>query len=376
MPNFRKSSDRRSSNFRSPRQDSERGSYRPNQESQDGERGSFRSDSRSSSPKKRPSWELPQFEGQKKFFKKPFSGSKPFGRDRHDRDEGFSQDSRETSSRPSWSGRPNEQDRQERGNSSQDYRSQGNGFGRKPRSNDDNFSRDYPRKDRSQSRGSFSDSRPRFRDDSSNGFKSKPRFKENFSHEKSSNFNIDQESNKSAKKDYKPSTPPFHIAIPVNDLVETRKFYSEILGFREGRSSDRWIDWNCFGHQIVTHLRPNKIDSRSQEIVNQVDEHGVPVPHFGVILQVRQFEKFSQKLKELEVKFVIEPYLRFEGEAGEQLTMFFYDPSGNAFEFKAFKDISQLFHKKNDDKKIEIANNEISKTSDLEEEITKDSDNE
>ncbi len=375
MPNFRKSSDRRSSNFRSPRQDSERGSFRSNQESQDGERGSFRSDSRSSSPKKRPSWELPQFEGQKKFFKKPFSGSKPFGRDRRNRDEGFSQDSRETSSRPSWSGRPNEQDRQERGNSSQDYRSQGNGFGRKPRSNDDNFSRDYPRKDRSQSRGSFSDSRPRFRDDSSNDFKSKPRFKENFSHEKSSNINIDQESNKSAKKDYKPSVPPFHIAIPVNDLAETRKFYSEILGFREGRSNEKWIDWNCFGHQIVTHLRPNKIDSRSQEIVNQVDEHGVPVPHFGVVLQVRQFEKFSQKLKEAEVKFVIEPYLRFEGEVGEQLTMFFYDPSGNAFEFKAFKDIAQLF-RKNEDKKIEIVNNEISKTSDLEEEITKDSDNE
>ena len=98
MPNFRKSSDRRSSNFRSPRQDSDIGSFRSNKESQDGERGSFRSDSRSSSPKKRPSWELPQFEGQKKFFKKPFSGSKPFGRDRRDRDEGFSQDSRETSS--------------------------------------------------------------------------------------------------------------------------------------------------------------------------------------------------------------------------------------------------------------------------------------
>ena len=375
MPNFRKSSDRRSSNFRSPRQDSDIGSFRSNQESQDGERGSFRSDSRSSSPKKRPSWELPQFEGQKKFFKKPFSGSKPFGRDRRDRDEGFSQDSRETSSRPSWSGRPNEQDRQERGNFSQDYRSQGSGFGRKPRSNDDNFSRDYPRKDRSQSRGSFSDSRPRFRDDSSNDFKSKPRFKENFSNEKSSNINIDQESNKSAKKDYKPSTPPFHIAIAVNDLAETRKFYSEILGFREGRSNEKWIDWNCFGHQIVTHLRPNKIDSRSQEIVNQVDEHGVPVPHFGVVLQVRQFEKFSQKLKEAEVKFVIEPYLRFAGEVGEQLTMFFYDPSGNAFEFKAFKDIAQLF-RKNEDKKIVVENNEISKTSDLQEEITKDSDGE
>jgi extradiol dioxygenase family protein len=138
---------------------------------------------------------------------------------------------------------------------------------------------------------------------------------------------------------------PFHLAIPVNDLVKTREFYGQFLGFEEGRSCEHWIDWNFFNHQLVTHLRSSKIDSRSNQIVNQVDDHGVPVPHFGVVLTWDQFNIFSKKLKKAKVKFVIEPYIRFKGQIGEQATMFFYDPSGNALEFKAFKDISQLFRK-------------------------------
>ena len=152
---------------------------------------------------------------------------------------------------------------------------------------------------------------------------------------------------------------PFHLAMPVNDLVQTRKFYGEFLGFAEGRATDKWIDWNFFGHQFVTHLRPksaeadkivNHVDGptveRSEAVIyNHVDGHGVPVPHFGVVLEWQQWHDFADRLKKHNVKFVIEPYIRFRGQIGEQATMFFCDPSGNALEFKAFKDISQLFAK-------------------------------
>ena len=118
-----------------------------------------------------------------------------------------------------------------------------------------------------------------------------------------------------------------------------------MLGLVEGRSDNTWIDWNLFGHQLVTHLRPTKIDNRTQQIVNEVDSNGVPVPHFGVVIGWKHFHNFAQKLKDAQMQFVIEPYIRFQGEVGEQATMFFYDPSGNAIEFKSFQDISQLFSK-------------------------------
>jgi extradiol dioxygenase family protein len=136
---------------------------------------------------------------------------------------------------------------------------------------------------------------------------------------------------------------PFHLAVPVNDLKSTRQFYGEFLGFEEGRATDKWIDWNFFGHQFVTHLRPTP--SEGEKVVNHVDGHGVPVPHFGVVLAWQDWQDFAEKLKAAKIKFVIEPYIRFRGEIGEQATMFFLDPSGNALEFKAFKDISQLFRK-------------------------------
>lgn len=135
---------------------------------------------------------------------------------------------------------------------------------------------------------------------------------------------------------------PFHLAVSVHDLGLTRKFYGDLLGFEEGRSNEHWIDWNFFGHQLVTHLDPQK---NTNNIINKVDGHGVPVPHFGVVLEWEQWHKFADKLKNNSIKFVIEPYIRFKGKTGEQATMFFYDLSNNALEFKAFKDISQLFAK-------------------------------
>jgi len=135
---------------------------------------------------------------------------------------------------------------------------------------------------------------------------------------------------------------PFHLAIPVNDLSKARQFYGEFLGFSKGRSNECWIDWNCFGHQLVTHLDKNY---SANKIINSVDGHGVPVPHFGVVLEWQQWHEFAEKLKSAKIKFVIEPYVRFRGATGEQATMFFLDPSGNALEFKAFKDLSQLFAK-------------------------------
>ncbi len=138
---------------------------------------------------------------------------------------------------------------------------------------------------------------------------------------------------------------PFHLAIPVRDLEEAREFYGQRLKLPQGRSSDHWIDYNLFGHQLVVHLNPNLgRDGNVNQHANHVDGHGVPVPHFGVVLTMDEFAAFEQQLRALGTEFVIEPYIRFKGLPGEQATMFFLDPSGNALEFKAFADIeSQLF---------------------------------
>jgi hypothetical protein len=136
---------------------------------------------------------------------------------------------------------------------------------------------------------------------------------------------------------------PFHLAIPVNNLEKAREFYGKFLGFEEGRSSEGWIDWDFFGHQLVTHLKEG--EKNKPEVHNPVDGHDVPVPHFGVVLEWDRWHDFAEKLKAAKIKFVVEPYIRFKGKTGEQATMFFFDPSGNALEFKAFKDISQLFAK-------------------------------
>ncbi|MGB5653463.1 MAG: VOC family protein [Robiginitalea sp.] len=135
---------------------------------------------------------------------------------------------------------------------------------------------------------------------------------------------------------------PFHIAIPVHNLEECRTFYREILGCEEGRSSDHWVDFNLFGHQLVIHYKP-----KSEEALhtNAVDGKNVPVPHYGVVLPWETFESFSGQLQEKGIDFVIEPYIRFKGEVGEQATLFFLDPAGNALEFKAFRNIDQLFAK-------------------------------
>lgn len=134
---------------------------------------------------------------------------------------------------------------------------------------------------------------------------------------------------------------PFHLAIPVNDLSKARKFYRDMLGCGEGRSSEQWVDFNFFGHQLVIHYKP--ADETEKAHSNPVDGKEVPVPHFGVVLQWDVFQEFSKLLKSRGIDFIIEPYIRFEGKVGEQATMFFKDPCGNALEFKAFKDPDQLF---------------------------------
>lgn len=136
------------------------------------------------------------------------------------------------------------------------------------------------------------------------------------------------------------SLRPFHLAFPVHDLAAARSFYCELLGCAEGRSSDHWIDFDLYGHQIVAHL---DLAMTPRPIHNAVDGHDVPVPHFGIVLTMPQWEDLAQRLKVAGVKFGIEPYVRFKGQVGEQATMFFTDPSGNAIEFKAFADDSQLF---------------------------------
>lgn len=139
------------------------------------------------------------------------------------------------------------------------------------------------------------------------------------------------------------SLTPFHIAFPVDDLAAARVFYGETLGCSEGRSSDEWIDFNLFGHQIVAHLKAG-METRPKHH-NAVDGHAVPVPHFGVVLTITEWERLAERVRSAGVDFVIEPYVRFKGEVGEQATMFFYDPAGNALEFKAFADMGQIFAK-------------------------------
>lgn len=140
------------------------------------------------------------------------------------------------------------------------------------------------------------------------------------------------------------SLSPFHLAIPVFDLPAARLFYGDVFGLEEGRSSAHWVDFNFFGHQLVIHEHPK---TSSQEAVgtNQVDGHDVPVPHFGVVLGWEEWEMLAKRLKEKGQTFVIEPHVRFKGQVGEQATLFLYDPCGNALEFKAFKDMGQLFAK-------------------------------
>lgn len=138
---------------------------------------------------------------------------------------------------------------------------------------------------------------------------------------------------------------PFHIAVAVRDIDEAREFYGAGLGFAEGRSSQQWIDFNMFGHQFVTHLNTAiGRDGSITSISNSVDGHGVPVPHCGVVLEFEQWEQFAERARDVVSEFIIEPYIRFKGQPGEQGTLFFADPSGNALEFKAFRDIeNQLF---------------------------------
>lgn len=132
---------------------------------------------------------------------------------------------------------------------------------------------------------------------------------------------------------------PFHIAFPVNDLAAARHFYGTVLGCPEGRSSDHWIDFDLYGHQIVAHLT----EGVARPAHNPVDGHDVPVPHFGVVLSPAAWDALAARLREAGVAFVIEPQTRFKGQVGEQSTMFFHDPAGNALEFKAFADMGQLF---------------------------------
>ena len=135
-------------------------------------------------------------------------------------------------------------------------------------------------------------------------------------------------------------TQPFHLAIPVQNLEICRAFYRDILQCKEGRSDTHWVDFNFFGHQLVIHQKDN---FNPQQISNPVDGHDVPVPHFGVVLSMNDWHSLSQRLEKNGTKFIIEPTIRIKGKAGEQATLFFKYPEGNALEFKAFKDISQLF---------------------------------
>jgi len=137
---------------------------------------------------------------------------------------------------------------------------------------------------------------------------------------------------------------PFHLAIPVRDLDTCRTFYRDILNCSEGRSSEHWVDFNFFGHQLVLHQQ-DKVETKSEDLTNPVDGHDVPVPHFGVVLEWEKWNRLAENLKSQGINFAIEPYTRFKGQTGEQSTMFFYDPEGNALEFKSFKNFDQLFAK-------------------------------
>ena len=135
---------------------------------------------------------------------------------------------------------------------------------------------------------------------------------------------------------------PFHLAFPVKNIESTKFFYKEVLGCEIGREDKKWVDFNFFGHQLSAHLKPDELKKTKE---NPVDGKSVPVRHFGVILPWEKWQLLSKKLIKINTEFIIEPYIRFEGEVGEQATMFFLDPSGNALEFKSFKDSSQIFAK-------------------------------
>ena len=138
------------------------------------------------------------------------------------------------------------------------------------------------------------------------------------------------------------SLPPFHLAFPVDDLAAARRFYGDLLGCPEGRSAEEWVDFDLYGHQIVAHLAPDTARRRS---TNPVDGEHVPVPHFGIVLPMSDWKALAQRLEQAETDFVIPPTIRFEGQPGEQATMFFLDPAGNALEFKAMADPAKLFAK-------------------------------
>lgn len=135
-----------------------------------------------------------------------------------------------------------------------------------------------------------------------------------------------------------PPVHPFHLAFPVRDIEETRRFYVEVLGCKPGRMAERWIDFDLYGHQLSAHLAET-----GAAPTNEVDGDAVPVRHFGVILDMPAWEALARRLRAAGVKFLIEPHIRFEGQPGEQATLFFTDPSGNALEFKAFRDRSRIF---------------------------------
>jgi extradiol dioxygenase family protein len=138
------------------------------------------------------------------------------------------------------------------------------------------------------------------------------------------------------------SLPPFHLAFPVDDLAEARRFYGRMLQCPEGRSADDWVDFNLYGHQIVAHLAPDAARARA---TNPVDGEDVPVPHFGIVLPIAEWKALAERLVEAGTEFVIPPTVRFEGQPGEQATMFFLDPAGNALEFKAMSNPTNLFAK-------------------------------
>ena len=138
------------------------------------------------------------------------------------------------------------------------------------------------------------------------------------------------------------SVPPFHLAFPVDDLAAARAFYGGLLGCSEGRSADEWVDFNLYGHQIVAHLAPEVVRQRAS---NEVDGDNVPVPHFGIVLPMEQWKALARRLEDAGTEFVIAPTIRFEGQPGEQATMFFLDPAGNALEFKAMANPANLFAK-------------------------------
>lgn len=138
---------------------------------------------------------------------------------------------------------------------------------------------------------------------------------------------------------------PFHLAVPVDNLAKARTFYRDIIQCEEGRSSEHWVDFNFFGHQFVIHYKEKTASEQSITGHNTVDGHDVPIPHFGVVLEWAIWEALAERLQQAGIQFLIEPHIRFQGQVGEQASMFFLDPSGNALEFKSFKDFSQIFAK-------------------------------